>query len=127
MHWDLLSTELAPPGANSIRLCQYSGMNSKPRYSLIAEALITSPGTVSMMVRYLSALPKQASGTYSCGTVDGAETIAYLRYRNHGSVGISLETGGCDDASNGHYSLSEFGPYAVKLDEMMAQLVKPVH
>lgn len=127
VHRSVLDRELAPHGATSIELCKYSGLNGRPRKSLIAKASVTSRRTVATMTRYLDALPKATSGTVACGVVDGSETVAYLTYPNERPIPIEIETSGCLNASNGYYTASQTGPSAPKLTRLMTRLLKPVH
>lgn len=125
-HWRRLDTELAPHGARAIRLCQYLGLNGTPRKRLIAEALVSSPRTVSKLIGDLDALPKAIGGTVACGTDDGAEIVAYVRYATNGVVPIVIASNGCLAATNGHYTASDIGPNARKLNRLMARLLRPL-
>jgi hypothetical protein len=101
--WAPARTQLAPPGAVTIRLCRYDGLNTKPALALAAQALVTRAATVEQLSGELEAL-KAPSGLAFCPMDDGGAVDMLLAYSGGHSVLVQVELSGCTIANNGNVS-----------------------
>ncbi|MGH2871975.1 MAG: hypothetical protein ACRDL5_05885, partial [Solirubrobacteraceae bacterium] len=100
MSWPAARTRLAPPGVDAIRLCRYSGMDSRPRQSLVGSRLLSRPGLVHALVADFDRLPASL-GVFACPLADGSQIIALLAYRDGRQLPISTGLTGCELVTNG--------------------------
>lgn len=98
--WPAPQHQLAPPGADAIRLCRYSGLNSHPRLTLVRSALVIHGQLVSELVREFNALPAQKA-PIACPAGDASEIAALLAYPTGRTVTITTELQGCQAVTNG--------------------------
>lgn len=98
--WTPARHELAPPGATTIRLCRYSGLDALPRLALLRSVTIRARGLVRELVHELDALPV-IRGAVACSLDDGSEIVALLAYPSHHVVMISVGLRGCELVTNG--------------------------
>ena len=126
--WSPSQRELAPAGADAIRLCRYSGLNDHPRLTLTHTALLTTPSLVSTLVPEFDKLPSQR-GAIACPFNDGSEIVALLAYPTAHAVTISVGLRGCENVTNGNLKRIalgvgyQFGPeLVVKLQRLTGDI-----
>jgi hypothetical protein len=109
--WAPAQTELAPPGAASIRLCRYGGLNDRPRLRLAYQALLRKPKLVSHLTREFDALPSWPGGPtpHSCPSDDGSQILAIVRYAAGQTVTIATRLRGCLTVTNGSVTRTATG------------------
>jgi hypothetical protein len=109
--WAPAQTELAPPGAASIRLCRYGGLNDRPRLRLAYQALLTKPKLVAHLTREFDALPKWPDGAtaQACPFDDASQIVAVVAYPAGRAVTISVALRGCMTVTNGSVSRTAAG------------------
>jgi hypothetical protein len=128
--WDEARHILAPNGAHTIRLCQYSGLNAQRPLSLVHSRLLTQPAVVSGLVRRFDGLPRfPKGGGIACPSDDGSQIIALLTYPHGRRVRISVGEQGCNDVKNGSVvrTASGFGPHPARGPRLLAQLKRLLH
>ncbi len=116
---------LVPPGATTLTLCSYNGMNATrklPQWGLKAIGVSSNAKTITALVRKLDALKPQ-SGVFSCPMDDGTEIIAGFGYNSAPGNPVTVNVSGCESADNGHISRMIL---ASNLVTLMRRLTKPV-
>jgi hypothetical protein len=121
--WPLARHVLAPPGASSIRLCRYSGLNDHPRLTLIRSTKITAGRVIRSLVREFDSLP-EPRGTMACSLDDGSAIVALLAYPSGRAVAISVGLRGCELVTNGsvYRVAAAIGPVRAHPPTLVAQL-----
>lgn len=107
--WGAARKELAPPGASAIRLCDYSGLNAKPRLTLASSRLLTSRILVRQLLSELDRIPRGPQGPHTCAADEGAQIVALLSYTSGPEVAIKVGLDGCRSVSNGSVDRAAFG------------------
>ena len=122
--WPPARRVLAPSGADQIRLCRYSGLNSHPRLALVRARLVDRAGLVAQLVKRLDGLPSGPGGPVACPSDDGSQIVALVAYPNGREVRISVGLRGCELVSNGsvHRTASGYGPYPRRGPRLLAEL-----
>ena len=95
------ATRLVPPGASSVRLCRYRGLDPPSEADrLISGRLIVAATTTRMLADELDAIPV-TTGVYSCPADLGSSVVAYFRYRSGPPDPVTIGLSGCELVSNG--------------------------
>ena len=91
---------LVPPGATSVVLCWYGGLNARGAAGrLLASARVTR-NLVVRLTNELDALPKLPNGIH-CPVDDGSAVVARFEYAHAAPSAVRIGLTGCDIASNG--------------------------
>lgn len=98
--WGPAKKQLAPHGANAIRLCRYRGGNAHPPGSLIGARVVTSRATIRELTDELDSLKQLPDGVH-CPNDDGSKIIAVLSYPTHHQLTIAVGLSGCELVTNG--------------------------
>lgn len=97
---------LVPPGASSLVICRYSGLNPPHgvhRFRLMAAGTSTAPPTLAKFTSRLNALrPGRQGAAYSCPTDDGSALLAFFSYPSGPGVTVKVGLTGCGTITNGH-------------------------
>jgi hypothetical protein len=101
--------ELMPPGAEYIRLCRYSGINTSPPQHLQRWTTLDARGTVGALARQFDALPRRTA-TSTCPADSGTAIVAFAEYRHGPSVMVGVDLT-CDLISNGFVHRVAVGAY----------------
>ena len=104
--WAPARSKLAPPGASSLRICRYSGLNAQVHLSLAGSRLLRAGSLQTHLIDELDALPSIPPGAVfshvaNCPMDDGSQILLLLAYPGAHAVTISLEETGCLRVSNG--------------------------
>jgi hypothetical protein len=127
--WSAARHVLAPPGAGTIRLCRYSGLNARPPLALVASRRLESRRLVRRLVREFDRLPA-LRGVVACPNDDLSQIIALLSYPAGRLVSINVGLSGCALVTNGsvHRTAAGFGtppPFGPQLVAQLEQLAGP--
>ena len=115
--WPAARTQLAPPGATSIRLCRYSSIPSR----LVRSVLIGTRSTVGTLVAELDQLPP-FKGSYACPNDDGSQVLALLAYPGGRRVTVLAHLRGCSPVANGSVVRTALGQPGQDGPKLLAQL-----
>lgn len=99
--WTAARVQLAPAGANAIRLCRYAGLNASPRLALTGSRLVRGSRLVSGLAGELDALQPLPRGVLNCPEDDGSQIVALLAYPGRHVVTIGVGLTGCRVVANG--------------------------
>lgn len=104
--WAPARSKLAPPGASSLRICRYGGLNAQVHLGLEGSRLLRAGSLQTHLIDELDALPPIPKGAIfsavaNCPMDDGSQILLLLDYPGAHAVTISLEETGCSRASNG--------------------------
>jgi len=116
---------LVPTGAASLTICRYNGMNatsSTPQFGLLGIGVTDRSTILRRLTRELDAI-KPARGVYSCPFDDDSEDVMTFGYASAPSVVVTVDTGGCNEITNGHVKRLGLDKPVVG---QIAALVKPV-
>jgi hypothetical protein len=121
---------LAPDGASALRLCRYSGANSRPALRLTRSVLLQSAHLVHELVREFDKLPAPGPNAAHCPSDDGAKIVAQFAYPSGDQVKISLGLRGCNAVTNGrlHRLAAGIGtprPFGPQLVAQLKRLSSP--
>jgi hypothetical protein len=117
--WAAARSELAPPGATSVRLCRYSSIPSR----LVRSVLIGTRSTVTTLVAELDQLPP-FKGSYACPNDDGSQVVALLTYPNGRRVTVVAHLRGCSPVANGSVVRTALGQPGQVGPKLLAQLAR---
>ena len=95
--WAPAQTQLAPPGAGTIRLCRYDLERKIARATLLRRQV-----WVGKLVRELNVLSPMPSGVVACPADLGPLIVALLAYPDGHTVTISADASGCQAVTNGN-------------------------
>lgn len=103
-HDPAAAQELVAPGADSVLLCRYHGMNPMNRYGRLEYALrVTKRATIAYLTHRLDAL-KPYTGpprVVACPLDTDAKIVAYFQYGAAREWTVNFELMGCRWVSNG--------------------------
>jgi hypothetical protein len=99
--WRAARAQLAPPGADGLRLCLYSGLNGHPPVALVRSRELINRSRVSGLVRDFDRLPPPASGVFACPADDDSQIVAVAYYPRGRRVEIQIRLTGCRTVTNG--------------------------
>jgi hypothetical protein len=131
--WPPAQRELAPRGAGMINLCRYSGLNSRPRFKLVGNDLVTDGPTIHRLLDRLDSLKSPPSDqAFLCPSDDGSEVLATLNYPGQHEVQILVTLSGCSAATNGDLTRAAFNfdnrnPQGPKLLAQLERLTRQLH
>lgn len=114
--------ELVPPGAISLTVCRYNGMNASdgvPQWGLRGAGATSRRSRIARIISALDAI-RPRHGAYSCPFSDASDVIAGFTYRAPPRVVVTIDTGGCNTITNGHVRRLALGRPAVALIESLA-------
>jgi hypothetical protein len=100
--WAPARRQLAPPGADAIRLCRYNALGHKPLRGLARSALIVRAERVRELVGELESLPRLPPGALACPMDNGALIDMLLAYRDGNGVLVQVDLTGCATVKNGN-------------------------
>jgi hypothetical protein len=124
--WSAARQKLAPPGASTIRLCRYSGLNSLPPLTLVGARLLSNGRLVRKLIGEFDRLPPPPPGAYRCPSDDGSQILALLAYPDGHDVTISVRLTGCTGVTNGSVARSAMGVIGTAGPRLVAQLERLV-
>jgi hypothetical protein len=107
--WAPATHVLAPPGVSAIRLCRYSGLNSRPPLTLVHSSLHVSRRLVAKLVREFDKLPSFGAGVIACPADDASQIVVRLAYRARHAVTVAVGLTGCARVTNGSVVRTAFG------------------
>lgn len=117
--------ELVPPGATTLTVCRYNGMNAfggVPQWGLRGAGATDKRSQINKIIAGLDAL-KPTRGVYNCPFSDSSDVVATFGYGSGPGVVITMDTGDCNTVSNGHVRRLGLGKPIVAQIESLA---KPV-
>jgi len=122
--WAPARNVLAPPGAISIRLCRYAGLNARARLGLVSARTLTGASHVTALTRELDRLPSGPLGPVACPSDDGSQILAILSYPTGWTVPITMGLSGCNSVTNGivRRTASGFGSPPAAGPQLLAEL-----
>lgn len=91
-----------------MRLCRFSGLNGRPRLSLVRSTLIRRAALRRTLLRDFDKLPRQPA-IVNCPSDDGSQILALLAYPNGRRVAVSVGLTGCEIVTNGSVSRTAAG------------------
>jgi hypothetical protein len=114
---------LVPPGATTVLLCRYRGLNpSATAHRLQHSRRVTSTAQVARFTTELDALPKLGRVIH-CPMDDGSEITATFGYRSAASVYLDVGLTGCRTVSNGHLTRTASSPGGSRLIDQLTSLL----
>jgi hypothetical protein len=119
--WAAARAKLAPAGADAIRLCRYSGLNSKPPLRLTRSVLIGRRATVASLTRQFNRLPS-FKGAIACPVDDGSQILALFAYPSGRRMTIDVHLEGCSQATNGDATRTALGSRGQPGPKLVARL-----
>jgi hypothetical protein len=118
---------LVPPGAVSLTVCRYNGMNAlggTPQFGLRGIGVTSDRATIGQFTRELDAL-KPTHGIYNCPFDDDSEDLVSFGYDSGASVLVTVDPGGCNEITNGHVKrLGLDKPVVAQIGALAAKPVK---
>lgn len=119
-----LAQMLVPPGARSVVLCRYHGLNPPALAGrLELERTVSSDVTVARLRSQLDALPAQGNGVVHCPMDDGSEILAIFAYAHTQPDPVEIGLSGCLLVSNGHLTRTASLPPGPALLAELARLL----
>jgi hypothetical protein len=110
--------QLAPPGAVSLTICGYNGMNaslSAPQFGLVSNGGTFDRRVIDRITARLDRL-KPAHGSYSCPMDQESDDVLTFEYASGPAVVVTVDTGGCGVIDNGHIKRLALGvPIAAEI------------
>lgn len=86
---------LVGPGAISVLIEQFGGLNDQPPLGLKAWVRVSDSAVISKLVRELNALPAMPSGFFSCPQDDGSYFVLAFTYARGTFTNVNVEASGC--------------------------------
>ncbi len=122
---------LVPAGATTLLVCRYTGMvepppdpTPAPAFALEAQRLIVDGATVRSLAAQLDAIKPAPSGVmFSCPAGFGRDLIAEFGYPSGATDSVTIDTGGCNELSNG--AVSRLGRDAHVIASLEALVPEP--
>lgn len=119
--WAAARRQLAPAGGGAIRLCRYSGVNARPRLTLVSSRLLDAPALVRQLESEFNHLPSP-HGVVACPNDDGSQILALVTYPGGHQVSISVGLSGCALVTNGSVHRTAAGPGSASGPRLVKQL-----
>jgi len=113
---------LVPPGAVSLLLCRYGGLNSKAPHRLLRARFVSTRKEIGGIVGSLDRLPKMRK-VIMCPMDDGSEIVATFRYPSAAPVTIDIGLTGCRTITNGRLTRTAAGSAGQRLIATLTALV----
>lgn len=108
------ATPLVPPGARSLVLCRYGGLNTKGAVGGLVASARTTGNVVVQLTNELDALPALPSGIH-CPFDDGSSIVARF-----GSSSVRIGLTGCNAVTNGRVTRRATPPVLRQLERILA-------
>lgn len=95
---------LVPPGAGSVVLCRYAGLNDPAHRAgrLVRSRVLARRAIVRALGHQLDRLHRLPKGAVSCPLDDGSEVAVIFRYPRGRDDPVTVELTGCQVVTNGH-------------------------
>jgi hypothetical protein len=115
--------QLVPPGATSVLLCRYRGLNPAATAHRLARArLVANAVEVKRFITELDGLP-ELKGRVPCPMDDGSEITATFDYSHAATATVSVGLTGCRMVSNGRLTRTAESTTGARLLDQLMKLV----
>jgi hypothetical protein len=103
--WSAARRTLVPSGAVELRMCRYTGLNTRPPEHIAVASFFDDSASIAEISRSFDTLPKPpASQAPSCPDDTGAAVIATFAYKSGHTVSVSVVNGHRFLPTGGHLS-----------------------
>lgn len=121
------STTLVPPGARSLLLCSYNGLNAGPNTGRLAgSANVENRTTIARLTSEFDALQPLPSGI-NCPFDDASAIIVTFGYENAAPDPVRVGLRGCQVVSNGPLTRTAASSAGADLIRRLDGILEPTH